>query len=749
MEEYLTMNIQLRNIILILFLLLIGLNTLHAVENTNQTTNRITETGQPKHDIPQEDNNPYTIDITRDNYHDYFTKDNELNHSCLKNNTQINLHSIPENTEEIGIYSNDNTKETGLTINGINNFTLNNTAITISTSFKNFKLSNIALNYDESYEEERFLYLESLNENNGNYLIENITINCVQNKPYYSHDIHPLDIKGNNICLNNITLDTKLPSNTISYQGSDNKPHSIALYIQGQNITLNNSKINLTEHDKDQYSVYNTIYALYNEAEYFTMTNSNITIEGEEYVYAVVSRSSNTYISKNRVTAKSIVYSAGINLEGTGIQNNLVTNNFINITAGNREQGTTPNGAEDSAYGLILMDYSYMGGKYTPNGNSINNTTYTNNRIIGSAGNIYAIEVFGSTNINLSSNHISITGRTPMGIGAIGENVTIKDNNITIQGETNTTEASADYLKPRTTGIYTYLSNKGIAIDNNTINTRRGRGIYIEQTNNTKIINNQINTNRHDYAIEITGTNNTIKHNQLISRNHEANNSIKATENNTIQNNTKEPLQPTYTIFIETTNKNNKINITATITLNYETMTELSKGKVVFKVNGKTLKDENGKVIYAKIVNGTATIENYLVPEAWAKDGTTIQAVYSGSTQCDKLTSEKIEITIQKAVPTLTTEDVTANMGGKITLKAIITDNDKIINTGKIVFKINGKTVKDENGKVIYAKVVNNIVEFEYTLPESMKAGSYNITATFISPDYDRLTDSKTLTVSA
>jgi len=109
---------------------------------------------------------------------------------------------------------------------------------------------------------------------------------------------------------------------------------------------------------------------------------------------------------------------------------------------------------------------------------------------------------------------------------------------------------------------------------------------------------------------------------------------------------------------------------------------------------------------------------------------------------------KKTENKIEKAVPTLTIEEVTDTAGGKISLKATITDNNKVINTGKIVFKVNGKTVKDTKGKVIYAKVVNNTVEFEYTLPESYKAGTYNITATFISPDYDRLTDIKTLTVN-
>ena len=206
---------------------------------------------------------------------------------------------------------------------------------------------------------------------------------------------------------------------------------------------------------------------------------------------------------------------------------------------------------------------------------------------------------------------------------------------------------------------------------------------------------------------------------------------------------------PTLIVDSITTTAGETISITARITADDETITSINKGKITFKVNGKTLKDTNGKVIYAKVVNGTATIENYLVPDDWAKEGTTIQAVYSGSTQCEKLTSEKTEITVEKAAPTLETESITAAAGTTIQLKATITDGDKVINTGKVVFKINGKTVKDENGKVIYAKVVNNQVIVNYTLPADMKAKEYNITATFISSDYERLEDTKTLTVTA
>ena len=161
------------------------------------------------------------------------------------------------------------------------------------------------------------------------------------------------------------------------------------------------------------------------------------------------------------------------------------------------------------------------------------------------------------------------------------------------------------------------------------------------------------------------------------------------------------------------------------------------------------MKDANGKVIYAKVVNGTATIEGYEIPASWAKEDTTIEAVYTGSSQCNKLTSEKVNLTVTKAVPTLTTSDITATAGETITLTAQVTDNDKIINTGKVVFKINGKTVKDSNGKVIYAKVTNNQANITYTLPENMKAKDYNITAVFTSSNYDKLEDTKTLTITA
>ena len=210
-----------------------------------------------------------------------------------------------------------------------------------------------------------------------------------------------------------------------------------------------------------------------------------------------------------------------------------------------------------------------------------------------------------------------------------------------------------------------------------------------------------------------------------------------------------EPIPPiTLTIDTTTFTIGETTSITASIHEGEDLLENVNKGKVVFKVNGKTLKDSNGKVIYAKVVNGTATIENYLIPTTWNKENLTIEAVYSGSSQCEALRSTAEKITIEEETPTITCEDITATKGDTITLKATVKTTDNNISTGKVIFKINGKTVKDSNGKVIYLKVEDGQVTTNYTIPNTYKAKNYTITAVYIATGTDRLEDTKTLTIT-
>lgn len=188
-----------------------------------------------------------------------------------------------------------------------------------------------------------------------------------------------------------------------------------------------------------------------------------------------------------------------------------------------------------------------------------------------------------------------------------------------------------------------------------------------------------------------------------------------------------------------------------TITLTARVTDQLSNnitgGKIVFKINGKTLKDTDGKVIYTKVVDGVATT-NYLIPNNLAGKNINITATYSGSSKYNKETITTT-LTVQKATPTLTItpfeEPVTT--GSTVTLKAKVTVSDTPITTGKIFFKINGKTLKDANGKVIYAKLDSNgEVSVDYNIG-NLKVNTYTVKAVFNDPGYDKIESDTTMTV--
>ncbi|MDO5826280.1 MAG: Ig-like domain-containing protein, partial [Methanosphaera sp.] len=166
----------------------------------------------------------------------------------------------------------------------------------------------------------------------------------------------------------------------------------------------------------------------------------------------------------------------------------------------------------------------------------------------------------------------------------------------------------------------------------------------------------------------------------------------------------------------------------------------VTKGKVTFKVNGKTVKDAYGKVIYAKVTDGVATVE-YTVPEDYTGKNFTITAVYSGSSGLAKVqNTSTLTVNSPEASIEFENDPVTASVGQTVTFTVKVTDD-----VSKVVFKINGKTVKDANGKVIYAKVVDGIASIDYVIPEDMKAKDYTLTA--VTMGSERLTAEQTLTI--
>ena len=723
-----------------------------------------------------DDDNTFIYNVTKENFYDIYTI-TELENQILASfpinqigNYTIYLGYVPNNITQIGFPQNANTRKSNLTLIGVNNLTLKDNYFAFPSQFNRIVVANFTYNI-ENIGQTNAIYLSPANTYvKAGVLVENITINSYKNLDADPEStlsdsekfITPFKIRAYTnknaipIVVNNVTINMKTESYIIDWEKT-NKPYTIPFCMEtvnynNSNVTVTNCNINFNEtalyDDTQEYSTIWGAYLLKNAV----FANSTININGRQCVYGIVARGSNITIENNTINSKSTGYYAdGINVESQNISDVYIANNIINVTAG---YGKNANNNSHVAYGALILDHSYKGYKYEPNEYSIENISYINNTIICDAGQSYGVEIYGGNNLNISDNHIYLTSRVPMGIGAIGENVTISGNTIIANGTNNETEDTVDYLTSRTVGVYTRYTSVGINITNNTINTTTGRAIFIDHSNNTISCDNIANVENYTNTVEINvGTGNTIRENYLVSPQLTGDNSVFDYEgtDNIIENNLPQIVKE-YSLVMDTTEfmPGQTANITASIYYgdenSKEIATNISKGKVSFKVNGKTLKDENNKVIYAKVVNGTATIEDYTIPESWAQEGTTIQAVYSGSIDVSKMSSEKTEITIT-AEPTITTEDITTTVGSTVTLTATI-NTPATINTGKVVFKINGKTLKDENGKVIYTKVSNNQVTLEYTLPDTYEAGTYTLTAIFLSPDYERIEDIKTLTVN-
>ena len=375
----------------------------------------------------------------------------------------------------------------------------------------------------------------------------------------------------------------------------------------------------------------------------------------------------------------------------------------------------------------------------------INNNTISNNKLYNgsgiSGGNLIYNNYIEQGTLGVSD--AIVYNNTAKGL-IINDGRSEIINN-TINGETIINGVNRTY-----TIISNNTLNGNINIRETTTNiTITGNNITgtINLNGSSNIITNNTITTTDEYTITTRKSNNDniITDNYLIAKTLTGDKSVNLNkETNTIENN--RPYENKLKVDTTEFTAGQNTTITASIYNGQDINTTINKGKVTFKVNGKTLKDANGKVIYAKVVNGTATIADYEIPESWTKENTTIEAVLTGCTQTGKLKTEKTPINVTTQETTITTNDATAPAGSTITLNATINSNTQV--TGKVVFKVNGKTVKDANGKVIYAKVVNNTVSVEYTLPESMKAGSYNITAVLISSTQDKLEDVKTLTVA-
>ena len=168
-------------------------------------------------------------------------------------------------------------------------------------------------------------------------------------------------------------------------------------------------------------------------------------------------------------------------------------------------------------------------------------------------------------------------------------------------------------------------------------------------------------------------------------------------------------------------------------------------GRAIFKLNGCTLKDDNGNKLYANIVDGVAAI-NYTIPKMQAKDY--ILTIVVSNKNFDR-TEVNTTFTVEKTNITIKINPIVVSVGKSTTLTAIVTDsNGNLVTDGFVIFKLNGCTLKDENGNAIRVRVINGVATMDYVLPEGLKAKDHILTAVLSSNMYNRAEMNTTITLT-
>lgn len=197
-------------------------------------------------------------------------------------------------------------------------------------------------------------------------------------------------------------------------------------------------------------------------------------------------------------------------------------------------------------------------------------------------------------------------------------------------------------------------------------------------------------------------------------------------------------------------------NITLTAHVKDLEGNNITGGNLVFKLNGKTLRedgrfDSNASALKFRVKDGLVSVN--ITADLYLRNAKNLTASYSGTSVYNETRSEVVTAQIQKryaSIEVSATPEV-QKQHQVITFTAKVTDvtknhkNETLINYDTyVMFKVNGVTLKDENGTAIKVKVgEDNTASYNYTIAPGTggitSTGStrdYSVTAVFVGDNY-------------
>lgn len=166
-----------------------------------------------------------------------------------------------------------------------------------------------------------------------------------------------------------------------------------------------------------------------------------------------------------------------------------------------------------------------------------------------------------------------------------------------------------------------------------------------------------------------------------------------------------------------------KIKFIATVKWDSKVVT---KGFVIFKINGVTVKDAKNNTVKAYLKNGVASYD-FTIPDGWSAKPNKLTAVYS------ELTYTRLEnktyFSLNKTQSHFNLTNITGRQNKTVTIKGGLLDeyDHSVCGTSTAIIKIDGVSYLNDNGKVKVYAIVNGTVNINFRVPVDLKKGNHTI----------------------
>lgn len=495
-----------------------------------------------------------------------------------------------------------------------------------------------------------------------------------------------------NVKIINNTIKLTGPAPFIDWSGFSEfygQVNASAIFSRGDNIAIENNYVDMRKSENSEEFWYGTMDALEINGNHVNIINNTIKTLGGRFTSAIyLGNARHSNIKYNNISVIGERYVSGIGVPSA--ENLTVAHNSINAYCHNSTIFTDDD--ESLAYGICVSSY---GGWQLNSNVLIYNNTINLDATIG-----YGMEIYTATKNVIKSNKINVTSVAYASgiVFAHSPNNTVISNYInTIANSSVQTNSIVEEIRPANKGIGIQQNSDNLTIINNTIKSidyaNNAYSIYANSSKNILIENNTLDTNI-QYGQDSVGIN---------------------AENVTVKNIISNADKKTAIIQIiipENIVYGSKINLKAKV-IDNTTQNAIVKGKVVFKINQKTIAtakkiDNKGMISIEYDLTGLSG-KNYM-----------ITAVFGSNNEYNRA-ENSTTMNIRKLNVKFNRKTISAYSGENILINETLFDENNKQLTGKnnIAIKVNGKTIA-------HSTINNGKLLVNVEIPKTLRASNNN-----------------------